>query len=151
MSKDYKVGFGRPPRHTQFKPGQSGNPAGRPKGTKNLRTDLGEELAEKITVTEGGRQLVISKQRAMLKSLLAKAMKGETAAARSRHTGSNCWKKSRTREVRNEGTEATAGATAQQLLLFSPEGVQGGGPWRQVHSGLVSRGHCVRTRTGSQR
>ena len=41
------------------------------------------EVPETITVTEGGRQLVISKQRAMLKSLMAKAMKGETAAARA--------------------------------------------------------------------
>jgi len=80
---DYKVGFKRPPRHTQFKPGQSGNPKGRPKGTKNLRTDLSEELAEKITVTEGGQQLVISKQRAMLKSLMARSIKGDTAAARA--------------------------------------------------------------------
>ena len=77
------VGFGSPPKHTQFKPGQSGNPKGRPKGTKNLRTDLSEELAEKIAVTEGGQQLVISKQRAMLKSLMAKSIKGETAAARA--------------------------------------------------------------------
>ena len=83
MSNDYKVGFARPPKHSQFKPGQSGNPKGRPKGTKNLRTDLAEELAEKVTVTEGGQQLVISKQRAMLKSLMARSIKGDTAAARA--------------------------------------------------------------------
>lgn len=83
MSKDYKVGFGKPPASTQFKPGTSGNPAGRPKGTKNLRTDLSEELAEPITVSEGGQQLVISKQRAMLKSLMAKSIRGDTAAARA--------------------------------------------------------------------
>ena len=83
MSDDYEVGYGKPPKTTQFKPGQSGNPKGRPKGTKNLRTDLSEELAEKITVTEGGQQLVISKQRAMVKSLMAKSIKGETAAARA--------------------------------------------------------------------
>jgi hypothetical protein len=81
MSDDYEVGFGRPPKHTQFKPGESGNPKGRPKGTKNLATDLSEELAEKIVVNEGGRQLKISKQRAMIKSLLAKALKGDTRAA----------------------------------------------------------------------
>lgn len=83
MSSQGKVGFKNPPKHTQFKPGQSGNPRGRPKGTKNLRTDLREELAEKITVTEGGKKLIISKQRAMLKSLMAKSIRGETAAARA--------------------------------------------------------------------
>ena len=81
MSDDYEVGYGKPPKHTQFKPGESGNPKGRPKGTKNLATDLSEELAEKIVVNEGGKQLKISKQRAMIKSLLAKALKGDTRAA----------------------------------------------------------------------
>ena len=81
MSNEYSVGYSKPPKHTQFKPGESGNPKGRPKGTKNLATDLSEELAEKIIVNEGGRQLKISKQRAMIKSLLAKALKGDTRAA----------------------------------------------------------------------
>ena len=81
MSDEYEVGHGKPPKHTQFKPGESGNPKGRPKGTKNLATDLSEELAETIVVTEGGKPLKISKQRAMIKSLLAKALKGDTRAA----------------------------------------------------------------------
>ena len=81
MSDEYEVGYGRPPKHARFQPGQSGNPKGRPKGTKNLATDLSEELAEEIVVTEAGKSLKISKQRAMIKSLLAKALKGDTRAA----------------------------------------------------------------------
>jgi hypothetical protein len=81
MQNDDDVGFGKPPRHTQFKPGQSGNPAGRPKGTKNLKTDLEEELRELITVREGGNQKIVSKQRSMLKSLTAKAVQGDPRAA----------------------------------------------------------------------
>ncbi len=81
MPNDDDVGFGKPPKHTQFKPGQSGNPAGRPKGTKNLKTDLEEELRELITIREGGNQKIVSKQRAMLKSLTAKAVQGDPRAA----------------------------------------------------------------------
>ncbi len=81
MQNDDDIGFGKPPKHTQFKPGQSGNPAGRPKGTKNLKTDLEEELRELITVREGGNQKIVSKQRAMLKSLTAKAVQGDPRAA----------------------------------------------------------------------
>jgi hypothetical protein len=77
----YAVGYGKPPKHTQFKPGQSGNPKGRPKGIKNLNTDLEEELSQKILVTEGGTQLETSKQRAMLKALFAKALNGDVRAS----------------------------------------------------------------------
>ena len=82
MSKDkYAVGYGKPPKHAQFKQGQSGNPKGRPKGIRNLNTDLEEELSQKIVVSEGGMTKETTKQRAMIKSLFAKALKGDTRAA----------------------------------------------------------------------
>jgi hypothetical protein len=78
---DYKVGYGKPPKHTRFQPGRSGNPKGRPKGTKNLKSDLIEELGEKILVREGDQARHVSKQRAMVKALMARSLKGDTRAA----------------------------------------------------------------------
>jgi hypothetical protein len=76
----YKVGYGKPPKAKQFKPGRSGNPKGRPKGCRNLATDLAAELGEQITVREEGRSRRISKQRALIKSLMARALQGDVRA-----------------------------------------------------------------------
>ena len=77
---DYEVGYGKPPKAGQFKPGQSGNKKGRPKGSKNLKTDLKDVLGETITVTVNHKQKKITKQKAMLLSAVAKAVKGDMKA-----------------------------------------------------------------------
>jgi len=81
MGNEGEVGFKRPPVHSRFRKGCSGNPKGRPKGTKNLRTDLTEVLQERITVTEGDRKVRMSKQRAIVMTLVAKTLKGDSRSA----------------------------------------------------------------------
>lgn len=78
MGNVAEVGFGKPPVHSRFRKGCSGNSKGRPKGTKNLRTDLTEVLQERITVTEGDRKFRMSKQRAVVMTLVAKTLKGDS-------------------------------------------------------------------------
>ncbi len=80
MARDFKVGYGKPPRGSQWGKGQSGNPKGRPKGAQNLTTDLMEELQQKVIVTEGGHPLTLTKQRVLAKAIVAKAMKGDARA-----------------------------------------------------------------------
>jgi hypothetical protein len=81
MPGDYEVGYKKPPSRSRFRKGRSGNPKGRPKATKNLKTDLMEELRERILLREGTTRKRVSKQRALVKSLTAKAIKGDTRAA----------------------------------------------------------------------
>jgi hypothetical protein len=80
QSDRYEVEYQRPPERTQFKKGESGNPRGRPKSAKNLKTDLVEELSERIVAREGERTVKISKQRAVIKTLLARTVKGDARA-----------------------------------------------------------------------
>jgi uncharacterized protein DUF5681 len=80
MEDDTQVGYGKPPKSTRFKPGQSGNPSGRPKAPRSLARELLEEMYETVTVGEGEARETISKQRSVLRSLTAKAMEGDTKA-----------------------------------------------------------------------
>ena len=77
---EYKVGYRKPPKSGQFKRGKSGNPKGRPKGSLKLANDLAAELSEQITVREDGKARRVSKQRALIKSLMAKALQGDVRA-----------------------------------------------------------------------
>ena len=75
------VGYGRPPRAHQFKPGQSGNPKGRPKGAKNEATILYELLHRKIPVREGGHTRKITVLEAILLRFCEDSLKGNTKSA----------------------------------------------------------------------
>jgi hypothetical protein len=80
--RDGGVGYGRPPRHTRFKKGQSGNPKGRPGGAKNLSTLLIDALNELVIVVENGGRRKISKRLAIIKQLVNQAANGDWRAAK---------------------------------------------------------------------
>jgi Family of unknown function (DUF5681) len=78
--KSDKVGYGRPPVHSRFKPGQSGNPRGRPKGTLNFTTDLKRILQAPVTLNDGRKTRRVTTQEAALLRLAEKALKGDPRA-----------------------------------------------------------------------
>ena len=72
-----KTGFCRPPVHTRFKSGVSGNPAGRPKGTRNLSNDVKRTLQTLVKLKDQGQPRRVSTQEAALMRLREKALKGD--------------------------------------------------------------------------
>ena len=81
MSGRSEVGYGKPPREHRFKPGQSGNPRGRPKGARGFKADVEEALRATIVITEDGKQRRITIVAAALKRLIQKAVqKGDLRA-----------------------------------------------------------------------
>lgn len=77
------VGYGKPPKHSQFKSGQSGNPKGRPKGTRNFKSDLHDTLQMPLKITKNGRVSNMSTQRASLETLRVKGAQGRSTCPRS--------------------------------------------------------------------
>ena len=77
---DYDVGYGRPPRQHRFKPGQSGNPKGRRRGSRSFTTLLIEELGKQITIRENGIPRRITKMQAAVTQFVNKAMLGDHRA-----------------------------------------------------------------------
>jgi hypothetical protein len=78
--RDYEVGYGKPPRDTRFKEGQSGNPRGRPPGAKNLKTLLSEALNEPVVVAENGGHRKITKRQAIITQLVNRSATADLRA-----------------------------------------------------------------------
>jgi hypothetical protein len=77
---DYDIGYGKPPQKSQFKKGQSGNPNGRPKGSKNAASLFNEIFDQQVTVVKNGKPTKVPIMQAMLMKLAAMAMGGDMKA-----------------------------------------------------------------------
>jgi hypothetical protein len=82
MPGDYEVGYGKPPKATQFQKGISGNLRGRPKKAPDFDTELIRESKSHITINDNGQRKRISKLQGIVKQLTNKAMTGNIPAAR---------------------------------------------------------------------
>jgi choline dehydrogenase-like flavoprotein len=87
----YEVGYGKPPAGTRFKAGQSGNPKGRRKGSKNklpalneerLKSIILEEAYRSIKINEGDKQISVTMAQAIMRSLAVNAVKGQHRSQR---------------------------------------------------------------------
>jgi len=90
-SSKYEVGYGKPPAQTQFRPGQSGNPGGRPKGARNklpalneerLKNIILEEAYRAIRINDGDRQIKVPMAQAIVRAVAVNAVKGQQRAQR---------------------------------------------------------------------
>jgi len=81
-SPEDEVGYGKPPKAHQFKPGQSGNPKGRPKGPGNLYKKIAKHASKKMTVFENGVEKKMAKLDVVISAMYNKAASGDVAAAR---------------------------------------------------------------------
>ena len=80
VSNSYEVGYGKPPKHTQFKPGYSGNKKGRLKGSANLFTAVEKLQNERVRIVHNGKQKSISVTEAILRKAGMDALNGNAKA-----------------------------------------------------------------------
>jgi Family of unknown function (DUF5681) len=116
------VGHGRPPQDTRFKPGISGNPQGRPKGSRNVASVFAKTLREKVVINEQGQRKTITKLEAAVKQFVNQAASGNLRALQMLVTFA---REAETRENLSSPPESIIGEVDQRviegiLLRFQP-------------------------------
>ena len=76
------VGYGRPPKEHQFKPGQSGNPRGRPKGVPTFEDILAREARRFVKLKQGSEVIHMTKLEALVRRVFQMALEGNLSAIR---------------------------------------------------------------------
>ena len=135
---DYEVGYQKPPKATQFVKGQSGNPSGRPKGSRNWATVMHAALEQKVTITENGRQRQVSKLEAATMQLANKAAAGDAYSIRLmmqlipgmeamiNKTGATALSSEQDRKVLNELLKRMQSPTSEVIKADGPAPENGG-------------------------
>ena len=78
----YEVGYGKPPKHSRFKPGQSGNLKGKPKGARSLKSLIRRALEEKVAVKTNGKRDKATKREVIATQIVNQAVRGDTKATK---------------------------------------------------------------------
>lgn len=81
-SGDYNIGYGRPPKSSQFKPGQSGNPAGRKRSQPTMVDILRQILNERVEVQINGERKKLKKHELLIRGIVNRAVNGEVRASK---------------------------------------------------------------------
>ena len=111
-SRDYRVGYGQPPKAHRFKPGQSGNPRGRPKGTPTLEELFVREARCLVKLKQGDEVVHISKMEALVRRVFQKALEGDLGAIRL------------SLQLLGQSSEASAEDNAEPVTMPDDQAVQ---------------------------
>lgn len=129
---EYEVGFKKPPKSTQFVKGQSGNPSGRPKGSRNWATIMHAAIEQKVTINENGRQRQVTKLEAATMQLANKAAGGDQNSIRLmlqlmpgmeaiiNKTGATALSNEQDRKVLSEMLKRMQAPTSQVITVDKP-------------------------------
>ncbi len=119
---EYRVGYGRPPKRSRFRRGQSGNPSGKPGAKKTSASLLRKALLEPVLVKQDGRLRRVTKLQAVATQLVNKATQGDYQSIR-RLLSYCSWLHSELTEPSREfgGLSPEVGEAIRRALLGLPD------------------------------